>query len=94
MQWKWDMTSNKKLEQDIMLALIILLIAVSLYLDRSLSFVFIRITCVYLIGLKWYNREAARKLTLDMPYESIKVFQGSLDRCYTLPKENCTYQSS
>lgn len=70
------MTGNKKLEYDIILVLFILLIAISLYLERSLPFVFIGSISIYLIGLKWYNREVGRHLTMEIPYEFIKVFQG------------------
>ncbi|GGK05607.1 hypothetical protein GCM10007063_30030 [Lentibacillus kapialis] len=76
MQWRKDMIVNKNYEHDIILVLLLLLIAASVYLERSFSFVFIGIACVYLIGLKWYNREIGRDLTLNLSYESINVFQG------------------
>ncbi|ALX47216.1 DUF58 domain-containing protein [Lentibacillus amyloliquefaciens] len=76
MQWKKDLTTNKKFEHDIILALTILLLVVSIYLDRRLAFMFIGIISVYLIGLKLYNRQIAQKLTMDMLDQSFRAFPG------------------
>ncbi|WP_164668265.1 DUF58 domain-containing protein [Virgibacillus doumboii] len=74
MQWKKELTSEKKLEHEIILALIILMAVASLYLDRALAFLFIGIISVYLLGLYLYNRHVGRNLILTMPNQSIRAF--------------------
>ncbi|WP_404454141.1 DUF58 domain-containing protein [Oceanobacillus kapialis] len=87
MMWQRDHLIEGKAGYDYALVAIVLLTLLGVFLQNSLSFLGVGLFIAYLIVFRWYDREIGKKVALENPRRTIKLFPDETSNL-TLDLEN------